>query len=344
VILGPVEAAQSDNPDPLRAERAFRRPIAASGDKPADATRVWASERVVGEGDGEVIRIASRQRGFIHRRQLIAARLSRDAIAHRLVTGWLSAYLPCVYLVGRRTLEPLGRETAAVLHCDGRGVLSHATAAACWGLVETSAQVTVTLIAHNAHPRAGIELHRTCQLHPRDLRLHHGLPVTAPARTLIDLAAVAPAAALERALAEARVQRLIRPGDLEAAIARVPHRKGVGAIKALLAAEHDPAFTRRELERRFLALVRGAQLPPPRVNARVHGFEVDFLWAEQRLVVETDGHQFHGHRGAFERDRRRDQVLVAAGYRVMRITWRQLCEEPLAVVARVTMALAHPAA
>jgi very-short-patch-repair endonuclease len=165
------------------------------------------------------------------------------------------------------------------------------------------------------------------------------LPVTAPARALIDFAATATAGELEQAMAQARVQRLLRKGELDDAMARVPHRKGVAAVKALLAAEHDPAFTRRALERRFLALVRAAQLPSPRVNTRLLGFEIDFLWPEQRLVVETDGSQFHDHPRAFENDRRRDQILIAHGYRVIRVTWRQLRDEPLAVVARLTMAL-----
>jgi very-short-patch-repair endonuclease len=120
---------------------------------------------------------------------------------------------------------------------------------------------------------------------------------------------------------------------------RVPHRKGTAAVRALLTAEHDPAFTRRALERRMLALIRQAQLPPPKTNVKLKGFEVDFFWPEHGLVVETDGGQFHNHPRAFETDRRRDQILIAAGFRVMRITWRQLRDEPLAVVARLTAAL-----
>ena len=140
------------------------------------------------------------------------------------------------------------------------------------------------------------------------------------------------------------MQRLLRPGELEAALARAPHRKGAAALRASSPPRAAPAFTRRELERRFLALIRGAQLPAPRVNARLHGFEVDFLWPEQRLVVETDGHQFHGHRA---RVRARSPPRSGArrgGYRVMRITWRQLREEPLAVIARLAMALVGRAA
>ena len=78
----------------------------------------------------------------------------------------------------------------------------------------------------------------------------------------------------------------------------------------------------------------------PSSNAPLCGFSVDFVWPASRLVVEVDGYGFHGDRAAFERDRRRDQVLVAAGYRVIRATWRQLEHEPLGVVARLAAALA----
>jgi very-short-patch-repair endonuclease len=89
----------------------------------------------------------------------------------------------------------------------------------------------------------------------------------------------------------------------------------------------------------MLKLLRDAGLPQPLTNTKVEGFEVDFLWPDQKLIVEFDGFQFHGHRAAFERDRRRDQRQIAAGYRVIRITWRQLAEEPLTVVATIARAL-----
>ena len=82
---------------------------------------------------------------------------------------------------------------------------------------------------------------------------------------------------------------------------------------------------------------RGCRSPRP--TCRCSGYEVDFLWRAQRLVVEVDGYRFHGHRAAFERDRETDQTLTAAGYRVIRVTWRQLEREPLAIVARIAQAL-----
>ena len=115
-------------------------------------------------------------------------------------------------------------------------------------------------------------------------------------------------------------------------------------VRGLLDSEADPAYTRSDGERRLLRLVREARLPPPVANVPLCGYKVDLLWPAQRLVVEVDGYPFHGHRAAFERDRRKDQALVAAGYRVIRVTGRQLRHEPYAVIARIAQALAREAA
>jgi very-short-patch-repair endonuclease len=101
-----------------------------------------------------------------------------------------------------------------------------------------------------------------------------------------------------------------------------------------------PPLTRSEAERRFLELVRAAQLPPPEVNVRVGRHEVDFLWREPGVVVEVDGFDFHSSRAAFERDRLRDTELGALGYRVMRVTWRQIVHCPHAMLVRIAQALA----
>ena len=99
-------------------------------------------------------------------------------------------------------------------------------------------------------------------------------------------------------------------------------------------------MTRSEAERRFMELIEQAGLPRPRANVRVGNYEVDFLWPDAQLVVEVDGFAFHGSRTAFERDRRKQAELVARGLRVSRVTWRQIADEPLAVVAGVASALA----
>jgi very-short-patch-repair endonuclease len=86
-------------------------------------------------------------------------------------------------------------------------------------------------------------------------------------------------------------------------------------------------------------LLREARLAQPKANIRAAGYSVDFLWAEQRVIVEVDGYKYHGHRRAFERDRRKDMALRDGGYEVIRITWRQLTEQALMVVAHVARAL-----
>jgi very-short-patch-repair endonuclease len=141
-------------------------------------------------------------------------------------------------------------------------------------------------------------------------------------------------------LNEAQVQRLVTTRAIEAVLERTPTLKGSSVIRQLLQADDDSGYTRSEAERRMRRLAAAAGLDEPLVNARVLGYEVDFLWPEQRLVVEVDGYQFHGHRQSFESDRRRDQLLVAAGYRVVRVTWIQLRDEPIAVIASIAQALA----
>jgi len=132
---------------------------------------------------------------------------------------------------------------------------------------------------------------------------------------------------------------LVRDPEIEAAIARCPTRAGTARMRRVLSAEGSSGFTRSDAERRVRALIRQGKLPQPETNVRLLGYEVDFLWRAERLVVEVDGMAFHGHRRAFERDRGRDQVLVAAGYRVIRVTRLQLEREPLAVLARIAQAL-----
>jgi very-short-patch-repair endonuclease len=105
----------------------------------------------------------------------------------------------------------------------------------------------------------------------------------------------------------------------------------------------DPAFTRREAERRMLELIRAARLPPPAVNVWLSGYEVDFFRREHQLVVETDGYAFHSSRRSFESDRRRDRDLQAAGHAVLRIKWRELKDAPEAVVAELAAALTRRA-
>jgi very-short-patch-repair endonuclease len=234
---------------------------------------------------------------------------------------------------------------AAVLKFRGRGILSHRSAAAVWGLFPASSdEVTVTVTGNGAHSCPGLRVHRVKTFDPRHLRTRHGLPLSSPARTMIDLASEEADAELEEALAVARQRRLASDAEIRAAIEGTPGRRGLARLRRLLATGHASGFTRSKAERRMRALLRAAELPQPQANVPMLGHVADFVWPEHKLIVEVDGYLFHSDRRAFERDRRRDQMFAAAGYTVVRVTWAQLCQEPLAVVARVAQAVISPAA
>jgi very-short-patch-repair endonuclease len=285
--------------------------------------------------------LAAAQEGVVHRRQLYALGIGRGAIAHRLAGGSLHPVLRSVFAVGHPGLTGRAMLVAALLYAGDNCVLSHESAAWLWGLVPGYGPgVELTVVARHVRNAPGVRVHRSGGLDRNEVRLRDGLPVTAPARTLIDRAGQADDGEIEAELAQGRVLRLISDRELDSALDRHQTRVGVARLRRVLENEGGRMVTRSEGERRMRALLAAAQLPVPEVNAHLHGFEVDFLWRAQRLVVEFDGRQFHAHPAAFERDRRRDQVLLAAGYRVLRVTWRQLEDEPVALVVRIGQALA----
>jgi hypothetical protein len=170
------------------------------------------------------------------------------------------------------------------------------------------------------------------------------IPVTTVPRTLLDLAGVVGRRHVERAVHEAEVRRLTDPLSLDDLVARHPGRRGIAMIRAILAAGRIGAtVTRSELEDRFLAFLDRFCLPRPQVNeslrVRDGWIEGDCVWHTQRLIAELDGRATHATDRAFERDRARDRALNAAGWRVVRITWRQLHDEADALAADLRILL-----
>lgn len=285
--------------------------------------------------------IARGQDGAISTAQLTAAGLSRRAVAHRVSTGRLQRVHRGVYLLGP-VRGPRSAEWAALLACGPRAVLSHRTALAGWELGEGPPDGTVD-ITHPAtgRPHAGVRRHRAARIDACDRTLLAGLPATSPARTLLDLAPSMRSWELERLIEETQIRRLASRTDLLEALERGRGRAGAPVLRAALAHQDEPTLTRSNAERRLLTLIRTARLPRPEANVRLGRYEVDFLWREQRLVVEVDGFAFHSSRAAFERDRLRDAELQAMGYRVLRVTWRRLVAEPEAIVAQIAALLAR---
>jgi very-short-patch-repair endonuclease len=254
-------------------------------------------------------------------------------IVGRVRTSWLRRVHYGVYLVG--PLESShSRAMAAVLATGGVG--SHYPAAVLWDWRPPREGPMDVIVPRKLRSRPGIRIHQAT-LHPQDSTRRHGIPTTTAARTLLDLAATEPTAELERALNEAGLQRRVSVHSLNEQFSRYPRHRGTAALKKLL--ESEPHLTRSDAEIIMRDLIRKSGLPQPEANVRVEGFEVDLVWRAQRLVVEIDSWAFHSMRRSFEGDRRRDQLLVGKGWRVIRITARQLTYEPHAVVATLATAL-----
>lgn len=288
----------------------------------------------------EIAQIAARQDNVITREQLIGAGLGRGAIDHRLQMRRMRRMHQGVYLLGSAPPTPTARARAAALACGPGASVSHRSAAEMFGLLpERDGPVNVTVIGRNPGPRPGIRLHRVLALPRQDVTVLHGLQVTSVARTIADLAATESTRECEGAFNEALYRRVVTTGAVAAILEREPTRRGAPVIRALL---RDPRLTRSDRERLLLELIDSAQLPRPLTNVRRHGYLLDAYWPAEGLVVEFDGWGAHGHRLAFESNRKRDQVLLAAGLRVMRVTDRHLEDEPVAVVVRIAQALRPP--
>jgi hypothetical protein len=293
--------------------------------------------------DARIARLAHVQHGVVDLDQLRDAGLGLGAINFRVRAGRLHRLHRGVFAVGHTRLSREGRWMAALLATGEGAVLSHVSAATLWELRPTGAasiHVTVPTYAGRAR-RAGVVVHRSRTLGAADLDRRDGIALTSVARTLVDLAGMLAPGPLERAVERSLELRLFDLARVRAAIDARPTSRGAGALARVVAAVHDePTLTRSELEALMRDLCAAHGIEPPAVNARVEGYEVDFLWRSQRLIVETDGHASHGTRMAFERDRARDARLTMLGYRVVRFTHRQLVREPDVVVATLLALLA----
>jgi predicted transcriptional regulator of viral defense system len=291
--------------------------------------------------DRRVAELAGRQWGVISLVQLRALGLSGDAVQRRVRAGRLHRVHHGVYAAGHRVLPREGRWLAAVLACGEGAVLSHRSAAAHWGLLATSAARVEVTIPRARASNDQIRLHRSRSLIARDTTTHQGIPITSVPRTLLDLAATVRADRLERALAQAEHLELYDHRAITELLARANGHRGRGALTEATALE--PKLTRSEWEVRMLRLVRTAALPEPLVNLPLDAPDYgecrpDFHWPAHDLIVETDGWKSHRTRAAFERDRAKDAALTAAGYRVVRFTWRT----PDATILRRLQALLNP--
>jgi very-short-patch-repair endonuclease len=271
--------------------------------------------------------LAERQHGVVARAQLLDLGFHPQAIKHRIAFGRLHPVRRGVYAVGRPQLTPQGRWMAAVLSCGPGAVLSDGSAAALWEIGgERPGLIEVSVPGGAFRRRGGVIAHRRT-LKPAEVTKRGGIPLTAPVRTLVDLAVRLGSGPLERAIREADKRDLTDPETLRSALADLRGQRGVGRLRTILD-RHTFVLTDSELERRFLPIVRQAGLPPPQTQRVVNGFRVDFYWPESGLVVETDGLRYHRTPAQQTADRVRDQAHVATGLTPLRFTHAQIAYEP----------------
>jgi very-short-patch-repair endonuclease len=285
-----------------------------------------------------------RPHGVVDRQQLLTAGIPAHAIDSRVAAGLLRPIHRGVYAVGPVQSDD-APEMAAALGCGQKAFISHRSAGGLWHLHAKPARsrIDVTVVARHAPRHRGVRIHRVLSLGADEVTRVRRIPVTTPARTLFDLATVLPSRQLEQAIALSERAHAGTWRRLVALLARYPARPGTPKLRELLKGERNPALARSQAEERFLSLVRRARLPAPETNVRLGSYELDFLWRDQRLAIEVDGFAFHGDRGAFEADRRRDADLAASGIQVLRVTWRQITEEPEATLVRMVRALGERA-
>lgn len=287
--------------------------------------------------------VAGGQHGVVTTGQLRLAGLTGDQIARQ---PWLHRVHHGVYAVGHRPRTWQSRWMAAILAGGPGAVLSHADAAALWRLgPRPPGAVHVTVGATNGRrPGAGLAIHRSRRLPAEETTRHLGIPVTTPARTLLDLAPRCSHRRLVRAVDEAERLGLCDPDSLRRLLTTHHGRPGTRSLGAVLADHDDSSLTRSELEAVFLRLCRREGLPRPQVNAPLLDYVVDFLWPPAALIVETDGHESHRTRRAFQDDRTRDARLTAAGYRTLRFTYLDVTTRPPVVASRIRSSLRLAAA
>ncbi len=303
-----------------------------------------------------IARLAERQHGVLSRRQLLELGLGAAAIHYRVTSGLLRRIHGGVYAPGHAVLRPAGYRMAAVLACGPGAALSHRSAGEHLA-IRSSLRSRIDVVTPRGGRRgdARIDVHRMRTLRLSDVTVHDAIPVTTVARTLLDLADVLRPDQLARAVEQTEILGLFDLRAVEAQLARANGRRGAPRLATVLAhARPERGRTRSGLELDFLALVLGAGIGEPEVNAPVElrpgeWVEVDFLWRAERVAVETDGGPFHRSWSARARDAARDHGLTRLGYHVLRFPDTEVQDDPGSVLATVRAALAtamrtfHPA-
>jgi very-short-patch-repair endonuclease len=276
-----------------------------------------------------------RHDGVITLAQANAAGLTEQSVRRRARSGHWRRCSAGVYFVADREFTDAARVRATVWGY-GNSACASGLAAAWWlGLTRFAPDVVEVTVPRDSHGRrhAGSRVRRR-NLSRLDVVEDRGLRVTALPLTAIE-------AAVRRGggpkLMDEALQRHTELRQLWAAQLRNTGRYGSPAARRLLQAADDG--TKSAAERLFTRLLAAGGVSGWKANQKVKGFEVDVLFRNAKVVVEVDGFAFHTDPESFERDRRKQNALVLAGYQVLRFTWLDLTEYPERVLALVQQAI-----
>jgi very-short-patch-repair endonuclease len=293
---------------------------------------MWAEVRT--PAHAALAEVAGRQRGVVTRKQLEAIGFETATITRWAKAGRLHRLHRGVYAVGHMAISWEARCLAAVLARPG-SVASHVTAAWIHGLLR-SRPGTIHLTASTRQRLKRDFVVHFATLEPDDRTVVDGIPVTSPARTMLDLAPGETVRDLERLLQRARERKILDRRRFDALLARAGGHPGRGKLAdALRTFKPEQATLRSDLERRFRRLVLAAGLPRPQTNVVVEGYELDCYWEAEGFAVELDVYATHGSPRSFEEDRVREDDLLLEGIELIRVTGRRLKREPRETIARV---------
>jgi len=293
-----------------------------------------------------VAALARRRHGIVSRSQMRTIGFEPGAIDRAIAQGRLYPLFRGAFGVGH---PPQGRNaelTAAALACGEGSVVSHGTAAALLGLWRRPPPLIDVIAPVEAGRKIdGIYRRHTPFPSEREAWVHEGVPCTSPSRTIVDVAGIATEWKLRETIEQAAVLRMLNVPEIDAVLDG-PRRRGSRRLRRIvdLWRRYPPGMhVRSRLEAKLLPLLTEYGLPTPRVNQTLtvgsERFEIDFLWPRQRLVVETDGGQYHDNPEAAARDEHCNRVLRAAGYRVWRLSWADLAYRPEPTLLRLSRLL-----
>ena len=292
--------------------------------------------------DARAADFAAARDGVMSLAQLAECGLDRDAIGARARAGTLHRIHRGVYAVGHPGISLRGRFRAAVLAGKRGTALARFSAAADWGFIAWKEREPEIIVTRGGARRiAGVQVYRSRTLVRRDVRYRNGIPMTSPARTLLDLATVLTENALRRAARQAQALHLVTFGELVEICDRLEGHRGAGKLRKVVA--DGPAPTASPLEDIMLDLMDRAGLPRPLINRPLtcggRTIVPDFLWPDRHLAIEADSVTWHEHKLVRENDADKQAILEAAGYRVIRVTMDQAVRRPKQTLARIRAAL-----